>query len=330
MKLKKISFAIYKPVRKEQSTASKHEKLLKEKINKAARSIRRKYIALKLGKADEDETLNRILKPIIDPLKELKTSHISNVKDTVSYQNKKRKDEKYLKYENQEQIEKKDADDEDFMDSTLDDVRGTDADEISLNDYFSQYPPLTRQYIEGYFTKRKNYDKTYGVKFDLQSNNLYIGNMDLKFGDDSEIIIGDKIYDGSSGLYNLLFMNEPTKYDRKNLTDYKEILQITSAHKRNYDPLGQINGTRSSKYRKIIKPLFQRKKRAIINQTTSGEGMNMVYNERPIEYVYWDDVNELVDRLRLLNASKAAGNTDSHDNEILAIISELREARIIY
>ena len=44
--------------------------------------------------------------------------------------------------------------------------------------------------------------------------------------------------------------------------------------------------------------------------------------------VYWNDPNELVDRLRLLLASKAAGNTGL-SNEILSIYEELYEAGII-
>lgn len=48
-----------------------------------------------------------------------------------------------------------------------------------------------------------------------------------------------------------------------------------------------------------------------------------------MDYVYWDDPNELVDRLRLLIAETSAGN-NSHTNEIHSIIEELREANIIY
>ena len=47
------------------------------------------------------------------------------------------------------------------------------------------------------------------------------------------------------------------------------------------------------------------------------------------EYVFWDDPNELVERLRLLLASQAAGNS-SHSNEIMSVIEELRDAGIIY
>lgn len=44
--------------------------------------------------------------------------------------------------------------------------------------------------------------------------------------------------------------------------------------------------------------------------------------------MYWNDPNELVNRLRLLVASTSAGHT-SHNNEITALIEELREANII-
>ena len=51
--------------------------------------------------------------------------------------------------------------------------------------------------------------------------------------------------------------------------------------------------------------------------------------EFPLDYKYWDDPNELVDRLRLLVAERSAGN-NNHDNEIISIIEELREAKVIF
>jgi len=47
-----------------------------------------------------------------------------------------------------------------------------------------------------------------------------------------------------------------------------------------------------------------------------------------IDYVHWDDPNKLVDHLRLLDASHQTGN-NVHDNEMLSIIEELREASLI-
>ena len=54
----------------------------------------------------------------------------------------------------------------------------------------------------------------------------------------------------------------------------------------------------------------------------------MILNDNKIDYVYWDDPSELVDRLRLLEASRQADH-NAHDNEILSIIEELREANLI-
>ena len=49
---------------------------------------------------------------------------------------------------------------------------------------------------------------------------------------------------------------------------------------------------------------------------------------KDLDYAFYDNPNELVDRLRLLVASTMAGN-DGHHNEIMSIIEELREAKLI-
>ncbi|XP_066585314.1 uncharacterized protein [Prorops nasuta] len=54
----------------------------------------------------------------------------------------------------------------------------------------------------------------------------------------------------------------------------------------------------------------------------------MLLNNHVKDYVYWNNPNELVNRLKLLIASKNAGHTN-HDNEIISIIEELREDGII-
>lgn len=48
-----------------------------------------------------------------------------------------------------------------------------------------------------------------------------------------------------------------------------------------------------------------------------------------IVYEFYDDPNELVDRLMLLVSSKGAGNSN-HDQEINSILEELRERNIIH
>jgi len=54
----------------------------------------------------------------------------------------------------------------------------------------------------------------------------------------------------------------------------------------------------------------------------------MALNDNKIDYVHWDDPNEFVDHLWLLDASRRAGN-NAHNNKILSIIEELREADLI-
>jgi len=54
----------------------------------------------------------------------------------------------------------------------------------------------------------------------------------------------------------------------------------------------------------------------------------MILNDNVIDYMHWNDPNELVDHPRLLDASHRMGN-NAHDNEMLSIIEELREAGFI-
>ena len=52
-----------------------------------------------------------------------------------------------------------------------------------------------------------------------------------------------------------------------------------------------------------------------------------IYDDNKINYIHWDDPNEIVNCLRLLEASRQAGH-NGHNNEIL-IIEELCEAGLI-
>lgn len=104
-------------------------------------------------------------------------------------------------------------------------------------------------------------------------------------------------------------------------------------HIKKYISSESIRTDKSIKYLDYISHLFPRAV-SPTKKTASKSGSSlpnlMISNtnfER--EYIYWDDPNEIVDRLRQLMASQAAGNT-SHNNEIISIIEELREAKIIY
>ena len=61
----------------------------------------------------------------------------------------------------------------------------------------------------------------------------------------------------------------------------------------------------------------------------SKTGQGLYKNTLPqTQHVYYDDPNELVARLQLLTSSQNAGNS-SVNNEIIAILEELRERKLI-
>lgn len=168
--------------------------------------------------------------------------------------------------------------------------------------------PLAREYFRLMLSGERLLDHTYGVR--NADNKWMVGDSILEIDDDDSLRIGGKRYEGTTGLYELLFMKHPEDYTQNDLSAYKSILQDTNAHKRSYSPNTRLNVNKSKKYKDIIARLFPPR---------SGRG---------IDYVHWNDPNELVDRLRLLIESQQAGHT-GHTNEIISIVEELREANII-
>lgn len=153
-----------------------------------------------------------------------------------------------------------------------------------------------------------------------------IGNTPIDFQFDS-IHVGDAKYAKTSGLVELLFKKEPddSQISSKDLENYKAIIFATNAHKKYYRADETIRENKSFKFKQYIAKMLNVPEHI-------GKGMpryKKAKKDAKFDYVYWDDPNELVNRLRLLLASQAAGNS-SHTNEIMSIIEELREAEIIY
>lgn len=80
-----------------------------------------------------------------------------------------------------------------------------------------------------------------------------------------------------------------------------------------------------------IEPKKLRKKKKVVNDKKKEGGkieLDFIPYNEAIAYEFYDDPNELCDRLRLLIASRAAGNSN-HGQEINSIVSELRELGIV-
>lgn len=96
-----------------------------------------------------------------------------------------------------------------------------------------------------------------------------------------------------------------------------------------YDDNGNFIGF-APKRRKIVVPGKRSRRIASMPPTTYGRSLErkvIPYVEN-IVYEYYDDPNELCDRLKLLISSKGGGNSN-HDQEINSIVEELRERNII-
>lgn len=186
----------------------------------------------------------------------------------------------------------------------------------------THYGPLGQKYLGAVLSGKKavNIDNVYGVYF--SNIGTMIGNKRVNLAKNDDIIISGKRYEGTRGLYELIFLKFPKadSYTDSDKRNYKSILLATNAHRIDYNEHKPIKSNKGYKYKNIIAPLLK----------GVGKGMPCVVtlNDNKIDYVHWDDPNELVDRFRLLEASRQAGH-NAHDNEIMSIIEELREAGLI-
>lgn len=188
---------------------------------------------------------------------------------------------------------------------------------IQQENHISNINRKIQNYLSNLTPKSK--DVVYGIR--REGDSFKMGSEIVHILEDG-LKVRNNDFRYSKGLFDLIFCKKPQiGYTSQDLTQYKKMLELTNSHRKNFEPNGPFKGNGGYKYMNIIKPLIQKK----------GAGIESEYMEvlnRKIDYRYWDDPNELVERLRLLLLSKSAGHT-GHDNEILSIIEELREAKII-
>ena len=193
------------------------------------------------------------------------------------------------------------------------------------NDHLTYYIDLVKS------GDKKIIDSNFGVR--KRYRELYIGDAPFEF-DDEFLHIKKRKYPRTRGIIELLFKHEPdmSVVNSHDLNHYGQIVGLTNAHRKSYRADGDLCNINSEKYQNIISKL------ALTPRTPHAGGklpQYMIANREKlktkgnIDYIYWDDPNELVDRLKLLLASQNAGNF-SHNNEIISIIEELKEGGVIY
>lgn len=277
-----------------------NEQSLKSQLVETVNNIRKKYRDLNRETTELNNALNIQYKPLLDPLNKI-----------AKATNMQKNDLSFAKNKNDEEHD---------MDCSLE--CDTEFDESK---FFREVPVVSLDRIK-YSTlpdflgviNTKEHDLFYGVR--AKDNGYFIGNTKISFDSEVAVEVCGESFPLTIGLMNLLFLKKPKYFLNSDLDYYKQIISLTKIHLKSNGKMKKH--MRNEKFCKIIEPMFLKSGTSL--QT---DYMEVIRNGK-IDYKYWDNPNELVDRLRLLIASQSAGHT-GHNNEIISIIEELREANII-
>lgn len=292
------------------------EKLTKQ-IKELSDSIKKKTQALKTNISEREAFLESTFKPVVGPLKEISKKLTTPEIENEEIMPKIKSDETIM----DQQIES-DSDMSDSMETETSLIEPYTPSRLSLvGRDIRQKGLLTRKYVvkmlHSTVPKRKYH--VFGARLDDEEG-LVIGNSKVSIDESDNLLINNNLFKGTPGLFELLFTTDPKKYTSNDLQIYKQILLLTNAHKKNYMNDLPIHQNTSVKYKKIISKLFPQKTTSI--SSPSGKGLNLK-SAYDTNIVYYNDVNKLVNRLRLLYEAKEAGHTGV-DSEIKALTKELQ------
>lgn len=175
---------------------------------------------------------------------------------------------------------------------------------------------IAHQYLSDYAAKQ-NVDKTFGIYKNPIDKQYYIGNIPIDI-QDNNLVIGDKEYEGTPGLWELIISKQPDEsiYSHTDFENYAKILVETSALKQNNNPAESVpKSSRGWKWRNILRQIWKDRSKY------EGEGIGETI-------IIPSDPNALIERLDLLLAGKAAGNTGVR-NELVSICDELLRQKVM-
>lgn len=199
---------------------------------------------------------------------------------------------------------------------------------------------VSKHYLRELFSKSSEWDAAYGPKANPTDNTFTLGRQPLRVDESNdEILIGDRVYKGSVGLYELIFKAHPSNVTEEDERTYAEIMRQTGLHLNVLDRVKPNRGEKYLKYIKVLKDLAPGDSKDLApstgdsfhdaNDTLSGAGLlRSHYSGERVRLVYWDDPNELVERLELLVGEREAGH-GGLENEIISILDELKERGFI-
>lgn len=303
-------------------------KQLTAKLIELRNAIKRKYRVFKEGSEENDILLEKQYRPIIQELRktpinsrDIKSEQPTLKDEPMDYT------EQSLDYDSPDDEEEAEPFSPDIVSTPTgyesSQIISSPSEPVSTTQFVETYhSPITQEYLNVYFRdsggNRKTIDYVYGPYF-LDGTKLMVGNKNLDFDHEGNVRIGGINYGASEGLYELLFKRLPDRniYTDDDLKTYRSILIATNAHRDDYKYDGKIKSNRGLKYTRIIQKILP----------TRGRGMTWK-SLKSRDILYWDDPNELVERLEHVAMSAETGN-QIHTNEIISIVEELKEAGII-
>lgn len=128
-----------------------------------------------------------------------------------------------------------------------------------------------QSYLNSYESTDPGYDRTYGPVRD-SSGQWHLGSENFNY-DHSHFKIGNGKFEITPGLTKLIFLNVPTGYTQQDLDQYKEILEASNVHRRDYMDNSQVNGNRGYKYTNIIKKIVKMERKT---NKQHGKGLKIV------------------------------------------------------
>ena len=163
------------------------------------------------------------------------------------------------------------------------------------------------------FLRKGEPDQTFGIRD--EGGKFYIGDKQVVI-EDNNIIVGDKEYEGTPGLWVLIVSQKPNEeiIMRRDLENYENLLYKTNSLYNKNDPTQKRpkGNYRGDAWNKVKKFWYNCEK----------------YEGKGVVVIIPSDPNALLERLDLLLASQDAGHTGV-SNELVSICDELKRQEII-
>ena len=297
----------------------KREELIKDFIQTRKR-IKDNFIARKVGEAEYQTGLTKLFKPVTDTQKAT-TKEITDAQKATA--------EKFT----QELLPIKEGIEElptKLFKKVFPSIEFKASDIVNFG-------PLAVDALLKAFTE-KNIDRFYGIY--AEDGKFKIGDKFITI-EDNNIKVEDKIFVGTPGFWELITSKNPNPeyYTEEDLSKYQQLVILTNtAYRNNNQTQNYPKSSGSSKWKNIIKPIWEDIKKQKDETETEDEEEGNAYNlfgDDPKPSTSGDglkilpsDPNALIDRFDLLFSSKKAGHTGVR-NEIVSILDELKRQGVI-